>query len=120
MILAFTCLIFVLREKNVFKRLFDLFQYFKKFQRSIEITPLSLFANFCYFSKGNKECVNYYENYSKDIQNKKDSFKKIPLINIALQLDLPGRFEISLTSPLLMKYIYSTFSFSEIIIWFNV
>ena len=98
MILAFTCLIFVLREKNVFKRLFDLFQYFKKFQRSIEITPLSLFANFCYFSKGNKECVNYYENYSKDIQNKKDSFKKIPLINIALQLDLPGRFEISLTS----------------------
>ena len=98
MILTFTCLILVLRENNIFKKLFSLFQSFKKLQRSIETTPLSLFANFCYYSANSEKCINYYENYSKDLQNKFDSLKNIPLINYALQLDLPGRFQIAVQS----------------------
>ena len=98
MILTLTCLVMVIEENNVFKSLFELFQSFKKLQRSIETTPLSLFANFCYFSENRDFCVNYYEDYSKNLQNKYEHLKKLPLINYVLQLDLPARFQISISS----------------------
>ena len=98
MILTLTCLVMVLKENNVFKLLFELFQSFKKLQRSIETTPLSLFANFCYFSEKSEFCINYYENYSKNLQNQFEQLKNLPLINYVLQLDLPARFQISVSS----------------------
>ena len=98
MILTLTCLIIILKENNIFKLLFELFQSFKKLQRSIETTPLSLFANFCYFSENSDFCINYYENYSIHLQNKYKHLENLPLINYVLQLDLPSRFQISVSS----------------------
>ena len=95
MILTLIFLIVVLKENNFFKQIFDLFHSFRQMQRNLESISLSLFSNFCYYSGGNNNCVNYYEIYSYNLTNQFISFKNIPLIYNVILNELTLRFEIT-------------------------
>ncbi len=97
MILTLIFLVIILRQKNLFKKVFDLFQLFRQMQRSLEAISLSLFSNFCYYSGGNNSCVNYYKKYSYNLTHIYYSFQKVPLINDIIINDLNKRFEIANT-----------------------
>ena len=95
MILTLIFLIIILKQNNLFKKIFDLFQLFRRMQRSIESISLSLFSNFCYYSGGNNFCVNYYKKYSYNLTHLIDSFQTVPLINDIIIKELNIRFEIA-------------------------